>query len=103
VQVTGEQAEFDFGDARPGSAHRVIFIIHNDSDKPLKFTKIRGDCSCIVAAEAPQSIAPGQTAPVVAVFDAPDVNAAYGSELIILTDDPLRKIIRLRVLANIHR
>jgi hypothetical protein len=103
VQVTGERAEFDLGAVKSGSKHRVAFDIHNDSDKQLKLVKIRGDCSCIASAEAPEYIAPGQVARVVAVFTAPDLNSPYGSELIILTDDPLRKTIRLGVRANIHR
>jgi hypothetical protein len=103
VQVTGERAQFDLGDVKAGSKHQVIFAIHNDSDKPLKFTKIRGDCSCITSAEAPESIAPGQVARVVAIFDAPDINVPYGAELIIMTDNPQRKIIRLAVGAIVHK
>jgi hypothetical protein len=103
MQVTGERAQCDLGTVKAGSKHRVIFAIHNDSDKPLKLLKIRGDCSCITSAEAPESIAPGQVARVVAIFDAPDINVPYGAELIVMTDNPLRKIIRLAVGADIHR
>jgi hypothetical protein len=103
VQVTGERSEFDLGTIKVGSRHRVIFAIHNDSDKPLKIREIRGDCPCITSAESPEYIAAGQVARVVALFEAPDVNVLYGSELIVVTDDPLRKIIRLAVRANIRR
>lgn len=103
VQVSGDRADFNLGTVKPVSRHKVIFAIHNDSDKPLKIARIKGDCACIASAEAPEFIAPGKISRVVAIFDAPDINAPYGSELIILTDDPLRKIIRLGVRANIQR
>jgi hypothetical protein len=101
--VTGERAQVDLGDVKPGAKHQVVFAIRNDSDKPLNFIKVRGDCSCITAAAPPQSIPAGQETRVVVIFDPPDVNATYGAELIMMTDDPQRKIIRLAVSANIHR
>jgi hypothetical protein len=101
--VTGARAQVDLGDVRAGTKHRVVFAVHNDSDKELKFTKVRGDCACITAPDAPKSIAAGQVVQVVTIFDAPDINSPYGAELIIMTDNPQRKIIRLAVGAIVHK
>jgi hypothetical protein len=103
VQVTGERAKFDLGTIRSESKHHIIFVIHNNSDTSLKIKSIRGDCSCIRPTRTLESIAAGQVAQVEAVFRAPDIQSAYGSELIVLTDNPSRKMIHLVVVADIRR
>lgn len=103
VQVTGGRGEYDLGKVKAGGKYRVVFAIHNDSDKPLRFVRVQPDCTCIAAVESPESIAPSQTANVVAEFTPPNLEVTYGSELIILTDNPLRKTIHLGVKGSIHK
>lgn len=103
VQVKGERAEYDLGTVQSETKHHVIFVIHNNSDTPLRIISIRGDCSCIRPTGTPGPIAAGQTAQVEAVFRAPDIHSLYSSELIVLTDNPSRKLIHLGVNADIRR
>ena len=100
VEVPGEQAAYDLGAVEPESKHLVAFDIRNDSDEPLELTRVRPDCECLTVKRSPKRIGPGASGRVVVEFEAPAVSVPYKSLLIIMTDRPERKVIRLNILSG---
>jgi hypothetical protein len=101
VRVDGNVATRELGTVRAGSEHVVIFAIENPKDANVAIKQIRPDCECISALQPPAYLAARGATRVTARFVAPKINDVYGSELLVVTDDPQRKIIRLRVLCRV--
>ena len=101
VRVDGNMATHELGAVRADSVHVVVFAIENPKDGNVAIRQIRPDCECISALEPPAYLAARSATRVTARFVAPKVNDVYGSELIVVTDDPQRRIIRLRLLCRV--
>jgi hypothetical protein len=98
VRVDGNMATHELGKVRADSVHLVVFAIENAKDTAVPIRQIRGDCECISAVDPPAELAAKAATRVTARFVVPRVKGTYGSELFVITEDPLRRIIRLRVL-----
>ena len=81
----------------PGSEHRVVFAIENPKDTAIAIREIRADCDCIAAINPPTQLAAKALTRVTARLVVPDVQGSYGAELILLTDDAQRRVIRLKI------
>ena len=84
-----------------GSEHLVVFAIENPKDANVAIKSIRPDCECISALQSPTYLAAKGATRVTARFVVPKVNDVYASELLVVTDDPQRKIIRLKVTCRV--
>jgi hypothetical protein len=101
VTVTGNMATRGLGTVRVGSEHFVVFEIENLKDANVAIKSIRPDCECISALQSPTCLAAKGVTRVTARFVAPKVNDVYSSELLVLTEDPQRKIIHLKVTCRV--
>ena len=101
VRVDGNMAMRELGNVRAGSEHFVIFAIENPKEANVSIRQVRPDCECISAVQPPAYLAAKAATRVTARFVAPKVDDVYGSELIVVTDDPQRRTIRLRVLCRV--
>jgi hypothetical protein len=95
--ASGTDALIDVGKVRAGTQHDVTFIIENPSDKPLRIRAIRGDCECIHTKDAPTEIPAHGSVEVHGTYEVPDTVTDYVAALIVLTEDPQRKMIALKV------
>jgi hypothetical protein len=101
VRVDGNMATRELGNVRAGSEHFVIFAIENPKEANVAIRQVRPDCECISAVQPPAYLAAKAATRVTARFVAPKVDDVYGSELIVVTDDPQRRTIRLRILCRV--
>ncbi|MFB3891838.1 MAG: DUF1573 domain-containing protein [Phycisphaerae bacterium] len=101
VTVEGNLATHDLGKVRPDSVHTVIFAVENRSATDVNIRQVRADCECISAVDPPTKLAAKSATRITARFVGPRVKEPYSSELFVLTDDPQRKMIRLRVVCQV--
>ncbi len=101
VAVEGNLATHDLGKVRPDSVHTVIFAVENRNATDVNIRQVRADCECISAVDPPAKLAAKSATRITARFVAPRVKEPYSSELFVLTDDPQRKMIRLRVVCQV--
>ena len=91
----------DLGSVPAGGSAEVRFTLRNAGGAPLRIVEVDGDCGCLTT-DYPKSVAPGQTAAIVARFTA---NAAWSGRkersLRVRTNDPAGKVTRLRLSANV--
>lgn len=97
VRVTGDRGDFDLGTVTPGSTHTVNFDIVNSSARPLKLLRMQSLCDCIRVLAAPKEISAGDVGHIETSLKAPDSEGPYRTEVVVLTDAPDRKVIRLGV------
>ncbi len=95
VRVEGREATHDFGVVGPGTEHRVVFEIPNPSTRPLKIVAVRTDCECIAAGAHPDVIPAGEAGRFEAILEAPEQAIPYTASLLVVTDDPARRMITL--------
>jgi len=100
IHVVGNEARVDLGPVAAGSTHVIVFVVDNPTDQPLVFKTVRGDCECISAKDAPDRIAPHGSVRIAATYVAPTPAIKYESALLIMTDNPNRKLIMLRVASS---
>ncbi len=101
VEVTGNSAEYDLGFIAPGSIHTAVFILINDSDKPLTIKKVRSECSCMKVLDPPEAIPAGGSIEIKVEVAAPAKSLRYSKRIVIQTDSPERSVIALTVTADI--
>lgn len=101
VLVTGDQAEHDFGFVKPKAVAYVTFSLRNPAKSPLRVHKIRNECKCMVILAAPKLIKPESSDMVKVKFIAPKDNTTYSKRIVLLTADPARPIITLRIKASV--
>jgi hypothetical protein len=102
VAIGGIEGKHELGYMEPGSEHSVLFRIVNPSDKTMAITSIRSDCECIKnMRQMPKSLAPGESAVAEVFFKAPKDKQRYSHRVMVMTDDPNRRIISLRVEADV--
>lgn len=97
IAVVGNDSLADLGPVAPGSIHVVVFAVDNPSDQRLVFRSVRGDCDCVAAKGAPDSIAARGSARIAVTYLAPKAAMDHESRLMIATDSPIRRVISLRI------
>ena len=101
VEANAIVALHDLGVVRAGSEYFVVYAVENAKEGNVAIRQIRPDCECISALQPPAFLAARGETRITARFVPPKVNDVYGSELIVRTDDPQRKTIRLRILCRV--
>lgn len=106
VRVDGNAvvALHDLGTVHTGDEFLVVYAVQNAGESNVAIRQIRPDCECISAVQPPSFLAARGETRITARFVAPKLKAPdlYGSELIVRTDDPQRKTIRLRILCRVE-
>ena len=96
VAVEGNYAFHDLGPVPPESAHQVVFAVDNPTDRAVTI-HISSDCPCTSAVEAPSQLPPGTATDITMQVVSPKASVSFRTQLILMTDDPQRPIIRLEV------
>jgi hypothetical protein len=97
VTVRGADGFADLGPVPLGSTHVVTFVIENPSDQAIHFKTVRSECECIKAEAQPAGVEAHGSVRIPVRYKSPQVAKDYESRVIIVTDDPDRRVIALRV------
>ncbi|MDD4890859.1 MAG: DUF1573 domain-containing protein [Phycisphaerae bacterium] len=97
IRIAGSEASCDLGPVQPSSKHTIILEVDNPADTPLRFRTVRGDCECVSAIDPPTQVDAGGSVKITVSYVAPKTAMEYESRLLIVTDNPGRKMISLRI------
>jgi hypothetical protein len=103
VAVEGNYAFHDLGAVPPESAHQVVFVIDNPTDRAVTIQRIGSDCPCTSAVAPPSQLSAGTATNITVRVVSPKAAVAFRTQLILETDDPQRPIIRLEVRSQPNR
>lgn len=99
--VTGTEGNVNLGRVAAGSKTMVVYQIANNTDRPLTIQKVRCDCACVALGKPPEQPAPPHGAVnVTATYEAPPGKGPYDSHIMVLTDDPDRRVIMLGIISR---
>jgi hypothetical protein len=103
LEANAVVALHDLGTVHTGSEFFVVYAVENAGEANVAIRQIRPDCECISAVGPPTFLAARGATRITARFVVPKLKAPdlYGSELIVRTDDPQRRTIRLRILCRV--
>lgn len=99
--VTTDGGSVDLGYVKPGSRHRITYLVGNPGDVPLEVTSVKTDCGCTTVVEKPKTIPAGGSARLVVDFVAGKSTGAYTTRAVLLTDSEQRPTIAMTIRANI--
>jgi hypothetical protein len=103
ISISGDKASHDFRYVKPKAKRSVIFAIPNKSGAPLKITKVRSECKCMLAPDPPKELVAKGATPIRIDFIAPDKPMRYSKRILVQTNDPDRAMIVLRIEADVAR
>jgi len=69
VELSVDNAEFDFGSVIEGSFVIHTFVLTNTGDETLAITKVKTFCGCTTTALAKSTLAPGESVDLQVIFD----------------------------------
>lgn len=78
VELSVDNAEYDFGSVVEGSFIIHKFVLTNTGDEPLTITRVRTSCGCTTIALAESTLDPGDSVELQVVFD----TAGYGGRTV---------------------
>lgn len=103
IRVDGNDAMWQVGTIATNSSHKATFVLVNGDSEPLRVVKVLSDCECFQPLSRPEVIPPQASKPLVAEFQAPNVPLRYNSQLTVLTDREDRRMIFLKLSADIKK
>ena len=88
--VTGDKGNINLGRVAAGSKTMVVYQIANNTDR-----------ACVALGKAPEQPAPPHGAVnVTATYEAPPGKGPYDSHIMVVTDDPARRVIMLGIVSR---
>jgi len=99
----GAKGEFDFRYVPTKSTHYVDFEIRNGKSQAVAVRSIRSECKCMKVSAGPKALPANSVTRLRVGFVAPDKAMRYDKRIVIQTSDPARKVIALRVMADVGR
>lgn len=97
--------EFDRGVVPAGAKVSHVFQVYNQSEEPLTFLSIKGDCSCSKSflEKLPITVGPGEFAEAQVEWEVGNADGDKVRKFVVTTDaeDPLHKTIVLRLTAEV--
>ncbi len=93
-QLVADQPDFQFGQVFQGERVEHTFHFRNVGDAPLNISRVRSSCGCTAALLSAQTIPPGGSGEVKAVFDSARFGNAVTKTIYLYSDDPRRPEIR---------
>lgn len=98
--MTLSPSSWDIGNVLAKGKSRKTFWIKNIGTKPL-VVSVRSGCDCIEIKAAPDTITPGDSARLVALYTAGEKAGPDKKSIFISSNDTEHKIIKLQVTANV--
>ena len=101
VSTSAKIKEHDLGYVEPESKHTVVFAVDNPGPKPIEIRKVRSECKCMGVPKPPAALAAGECTKVTVSFKAPAETLRYSKRILLMTKDPGRPVIALRLKADV--
>lgn len=95
--VQFSKTTFDFGEARQGAKVNLTFPFKNTGDQTLTIGNIQTSCGCTNATASANSIAPGASGQIKAVFNAGTFSGKITKTITVSTNDPNAGTVQLNV------
>jgi uncharacterized protein DUF1573 len=86
--IVFEQMDYDFGTVFAGEKVERHYNFKNDGKGTLTISNVKGSCGCTVAQASKNSLAPGETADVKAVFDSTGRSGQQDKTITVTSNDP---------------
>lgn len=94
-------SEYDFGLVDPKSKHTVELAMPNPAGRRIGISKVKSECECIVGKASKASYGASEPVRMSVTFVAPAGATRYDERLVLVTDDPKRPAIPIRIKANV--
>ncbi len=94
--------EIDFGRLEQNEARTASLVVRNDGDMVLDIINVESTCGCTVAKPGRNSLSPGESTTIEVTFSSKDFQGPQHKLVTIQTNDPVRTIIEIPILAEVH-
>ncbi len=103
-RIAVDNAVYDFGEIKEGMIVEHAFVIRNEGDAPLVFTrKPYTTCGCTVAALPKEVLQPGESLELVATFDSSGFGGRHvRKEIRVYTNDPQTPVMVLALVGYVR-
>lgn len=86
--ISIDNAVFDFGSIAQGSPVEHLFTVNNTGTEPLKIERLNPSCGCTAATLSAQTVDPGNSATIRAVFDTAGFQGYKVKTVRVYSNDP---------------
>lgn len=93
--------EIDFGAVRSGDELRASFELMNVGQSALYIRRVQTNCSCLHASVGKEKLRPNARTKVTVAFNTEGYRGVHEKDVTLITNDPRKRYIRLRVKANV--
>jgi hypothetical protein len=87
-----EPAVFDFGEVGTSQMCTAVFRVRNEGRAPLHVQLLKANCTCTIAEMCDNPILPAQQSLIKVYMKAPEMEAHFGSEIAVKTNDSRRSM-----------
>jgi rhodanese-related sulfurtransferase len=103
-KIVVDNPVYDFGEIKEGVIVEHAFVIKNEGDAPLVFTrKPHTSCGCTVAALSKEVLQPGESLKLVATFDSSGFGGRHvRKEIRVYTNDPQNPVTVLAIVGYVR-
>lgn len=85
--VNWESTSIDLGNIQKDIAADATFEMTNNTEKPIVIARVKSSCGCTVSSYERKAILPGESATIVATYNAKKVGSFRKSLTVLLNDD----------------
>ena len=89
----------DLGELNYGQDVTANFPFRNTASKPIRITKLHGDCRCTDIESDKKVVLPGETGAVTVIFRSANRRGPETHNVVVLTDSPQQELIKLTLSA----
>ena len=101
-RISFDKYQHDYGKVLSGHTVTEEFSFTNTGDETLIIEKLRSSCGCTKAVKGSREIPPNGKSTIVAAFDTTGLRPGRKSKTVYVhTNDPLNKIVRLKLLVDV--
>lgn len=86
--IRSNKSSFDFGVVREGERVRHTFLLVNESDRPLRISRVIPGCGCMSVAQTRGPIPPSGSLPLEVVFVTDGFSGPISSSIRVFVEDP---------------
>ncbi|MBK9303370.1 MAG: DUF1573 domain-containing protein [bacterium] len=94
--------EIDFGRLEQNEARSANLVVRNEGDLVLDIINVESTCGCTVAKPLRDSLQPGESTTIEVTFNSKDFQGPQHKIITVQTNDPIRTMIEIPVLADVH-
>lgn len=96
-QVSVDNPEVDFGQMKQTEKFEHNFVLTNTGESTLYIRKIKASCGCTAVQPEKQQVAPGESVKIKTIFNAAGKRGNQNKNVTIITNDPKRSSLILRI------